>query len=556
MSLNMLLPILGGLGMFLYGMKLMSESIQEAAGDQLKRLLAQMTRNRLTGVLSGVAITCMVQSSSITTVMVVGFVNAGLLKLFQAITVIMGANIGTTLTAWLVSLLGFKVKITSFALPCISLGVLFVFLSKKKLKFYGLVLVGFGFLFLGLDFMKSAIPSATKNPEAFTFLKDYVGSGFPTVLSFLVIGVLMTILLQSSSATTTITIALTFSGLISLEAALGMILGENIGTTITANIAALAGDINSKRAALAHTFFNLVGVTWVFLLFDPMVKLVAFIVQTDPLQDQESTRFHISVFHSTFNILNTILMIGFAHHIEKLVILVSNWFPRKKSTKAFKEAQLLNVTGSSVGAKLELAQIEGFNRFFLRKTLKNFVDIHKLVLKRYSDKTINSIFKVERELNRYCHKMLGSIHEIQYEGVMGKTAEQIIATRDIVKKAEEIGDCLASIARRLRLANKNKVRLGKDEKSLLEEQIFIVKDQLKILRKNFKVEAEKRNKNMGKDLSAKVQKKLHTLETKIHQKKIDRSSQFLSLMLAVNLSRDLDTMSKCLEKVILLHVSV
>ena len=556
MLYDIIFPLLGGLGVFLYGIKLMSESLQEAAGHHLKKLISKMTKSRPMAVFSGVAITCMVQSSSITTVMVVGFVNAGLLKLSQAIMVIMGANIGTTITAWMVALLGFKFKILNFALPSIFLGMLFTFLSKKKLKFYGLMLIGFGFLFLGLNFMKSAIPDATKNPEAFQFLGNYIQNNFTTILIFLAIGILLTIIIQSSSATTTITIALTFSGFIPLEAAFGMILGENIGTTITANIAALAGNIHSKRAALAHTFFNLIGVIWALCLFYPLVDIVAFIVQTDPLQDSESTRFHISTFHSIFNLINTILLIGFISPIEKIVIKISHLFSKTHHKEAFQGSKLLKVPVASMGSNLELEQISSFTRLFINKALKNFINIEKLILKKYSTKVVTSILETETILNRYRDNVIKSLNTIQEEGVVGRTAKNIISVTEMIKQTEEIGDCFTRIARRSRLADNHKTDLSRNEKVIIEEQINLISDQIKLLRKSLKGKANKQIKLLSQKIDLKVQKKFHSLEIKTNKKNITKVSNWLSLMLALDLSRDLYLTNKSLNNIINVYLSI
>ncbi len=537
-------------------MKLLSESLQEVAGSQLKTLLSKMTHSRPMGIFSGIAITCMVQSSSITTVMVVGFVNAGLLKLSRAITVIMGSNIGTTITAWMVALLGFKFKITIFALPSIFFGMVFVFLSQKKLKFYGLILIGFGLLFLGLDFMKSAIPDATKNPESFQFLQSYVRNDFYTVLTFLLVGIILTVIIQSSSATTTITIALTFSGHITLEAAFGMLLGENIGTTITANIATLVGGIQSKRAALAHTIFNLIGVTWALCLFDPMVQIVAFLVNSNPLQDTESTRFHISTFHSMFNVLNTLLLVGFVGQLEKIVIKISSLFSEEQPQEIFKGTKLLKAGGSSMGASLELEQILGFSRIFIRKTIKNFINIEKLVLKKYSPKIVKSVLEVETTLDNYRYNVLSALNIIQEEGLIGRTAKQVISFAETVKKAEEIGDCFARIARRTGLAHDNETQLGKKEKGVLKEQVALINQQIKILRKCLKEGPSQEAKFKAKNLRSKIQRKFYSLEKKVNQKKMNRVSNWLPLMFAVDLSRDFDITSKCLDDVINLYLVI
>ncbi|MEG1905217.1 MAG: Na/Pi symporter, partial [Bacteroidales bacterium] len=227
------LKLIGSLGMFLYGMKIMSEGLQKVAGDKLRSILTAMTKNRVMGMLTGVLVTALIQSSSATTVMVVSFVNAGLLSLAQSISVIMGANVGTTVTAWIISIFGFKVSISVFALPLIGLAIPFIFSSNSKRKSWGEFMVGFAFLFLGLDFLKNAVPDIKSNPEILAFLTEYTNMGYGSVLLFLLIGTILTVIVQSSSATMAITLIMCSKGWISFEIAAAMVLGENIGTTIT-----------------------------------------------------------------------------------------------------------------------------------------------------------------------------------------------------------------------------------------------------------------------------------------------------------------------------------
>ena len=258
--------VLGGLAMFLYGMALMSEGLQKSAGDRLRAFMAKMTSNAFKRVLTGTVVTCLVQSSSATTIMVVSFVNAGLLTLTQAIGVIMGANIGTTVTAWMVSWLGFKADISILAIPLMLFGFLFSNSKKNQRKNIGELIVGFCLLFLGLSFMKESVPDLNETPEVLDFVKTWSSYGFGSVLLFLVFGTVLTLVLQSSSATMAITLIMLSMGWIPFEMACAMVLGENIGTTITANIAASVGNTQAKRAAMSHTIFNVFGVLWALAL--------------------------------------------------------------------------------------------------------------------------------------------------------------------------------------------------------------------------------------------------------------------------------------------------
>ena len=267
--------LMGGLAIFIYGMKMMSEGIQKVAGSSLRKILSSITNNKFSGLFVGFGLTTLVQSSSASTVMVVSFVNAGLMKVRQAIGVIMGANIGTTTTLWLVSLLGFsKFSISSMALPAAAIGVPMLLFGKRKYKYVGEFIFGFGLLFYGLDILKGGVPDYKSNTEALYFLEMFNGLGFGSVLIFVLIGSVLTIVVQSSSAASAITIALVFQGIISFEQGAAMILGENIGTTITAYLAAIVGNINAKRAARAHLLFNIIGVIWMLFVFYWFIDLV------------------------------------------------------------------------------------------------------------------------------------------------------------------------------------------------------------------------------------------------------------------------------------------
>ena len=320
------LKLLGSIGLFLYGMTLMSEGLQKVAGEKMRNVLAAMTSNSFKRVLTGLFITSIIQSSSATTVMVVSFVNAGLLTLTQSVGVIMGANIGTTVTAWIISLLGFKFDISMFSIPLVGFGfVLMMFKSRKK-KSLGELIIGFALLFLGLTFLKDSVPDLKSNPEIFAFLQQWTNFGFGSVLIFVLIGTILTMIMQSSSATMALTLVMASYGWIPFELAAAMVLGENIGTTITANIAASVANVSARRAALAHTVFNVFGVIWVLALYKPVMfvvsKVTIAVFSIDPYTNTEAILYGISFLHTLFNVTNTLLLVWFTPQIVKLVTKV------------------------------------------------------------------------------------------------------------------------------------------------------------------------------------------------------------------------------------------
>jgi len=308
--------------MFLYGMNMMSTGLQKAAGTRLRNLLGTMTSNPFKGVLTGLGVTAAIQSSSATTVMVVGFVSAGLLTLAQAIGVIMGANIGTTMTAWIIAVFGFKADISALAVPLMAVGFVMSISKKDKLRNLSELIIGFSLLFLGLSLMKSSVPDLKETPQVLEFITDWSGHGFGSVLLFLLFGSILTLVLQSSSATVALTLIMLDMGWIQFDMAAAMVLGENIGTTITANIAAAVGSTDAKRAALAHTVFNVFGVTWVLVIFHPFVHFIQWLVSLMGVDEATATIYGISTLHTVFNLANTMIMIWFTKQIEKLVIAV------------------------------------------------------------------------------------------------------------------------------------------------------------------------------------------------------------------------------------------
>ncbi|MFC1588734.1 Na/Pi cotransporter family protein [Pseudomonadota bacterium] len=317
-----LLTLLGSLGLFLYGMKVMSDSLMMLAGDQMRGILASTTSNRFFALLTGFFITAAIQSSSATTLMVVSFVNASLLTLTEAVGVIMGANIGTTVTAWLIAILGFKVKMSAIALPLVGAGFLLTVSKNENKKQWGYFIVGFALLFIGLQFLKDSVPDIGNNPEALAFLAEYTANGYFSVLLFMIIGAVLTLVVQSSSAAMALTLLMCHEGWVPFDIAAAMIVGQNIGTTITANLAAIVGNYHAKRAARAHLIFNVVGAAWIFMIFYPYLNVVANMVEQvdgiSPFMNAAAAPIALSLFHTSFNILNAALLIGFLTFIVNL----------------------------------------------------------------------------------------------------------------------------------------------------------------------------------------------------------------------------------------------
>lgn len=312
------LDLIGGLGIFLIGMRWMSDGIQRRAGSRFRRVLHTMTNNRFAGAATGLAVTAVVQSSSATTVLLVSLVNAGLISLRQSIGVVMGANIGTTLTAWIVSLVGFQMKITNFALPAIAIALPLHFSKRQKLREIADILIGFGLLFLGLHLMKESVPDIRNNPDVLAFLQGWADMGFFSIVLFIVIGAALTVAVQSSSAAMTITITMAFRGWISFPVAAAIVLGENIGTTVTAFLASLPMGSVARRTARAHMVFNVIGVIWMLFVFYPFTRLVDLIIPGS-VADPARIPLHLSMFHTLFNVINTALLIPFVGALTRLV---------------------------------------------------------------------------------------------------------------------------------------------------------------------------------------------------------------------------------------------
>ena len=441
------LKLIGSLGLFLYGMKIMSEGLQKVAGDRLRSILTAMTTNRVTGVLTGVLITALIQSSSATTVMVVSFVNAGLLTLAESISVIMGANIGTTVTAWIISIFGFKVDMAAFALPLLAIALPLIFSGKSNRKSVGEFIFGFSFLFMGLSYLKANAPDLNANPEMLAFVQNYTDMGFFSILLFLFIGTILTMIVQASAATMAITLIMCANGWISLELGAALVLGENIGTTITANLAALTANTQAKRAALAHFVFNVFGVIWVLIIFHPFMQLVNWVVDTffQTSNPEVAISYKLSAFHSIFNICNVCILIWGVKLIERTGCALIH--PKEED----EEPRLRFITGGMLStAELSILQARKEIHLFAERTHRMFGMVQDLLHTEKDDdfnKLFSRIEKYENISDNMELEIANYLNQVSEGRLSSESKLQIRAMLREVTEIESIGDSCYNLAR-------------------------------------------------------------------------------------------------------------
>jgi phosphate:Na+ symporter len=428
-------------------MKIMSEGLQKVAGDRLRSILTAMTTNRVTGVLTGVLITALIQSSSATTVMVVSFVNAGLLTLAESISVIMGANIGTTVTAWIISIFGFKVDMAAFALPLLAIALPLIFSGKSNRKSIGEFIFGFSFLFMGLSYLKANAPDLNANPEMLAFVQNYTDMGFFSILLFLFIGTILTMIVQASAATMAITLIMCANGWISLELGAALVLGENIGTTITANLAALTANTQAKRAALAHFVFNVFGVIWVLIIFHPFMELVNWVVDTffQSNNPEVAISYKLSAFHSIFNICNVCILIWGVKLIERTVCALIH--PKEED----EEPRLRFITGGMLStAELSILQARKEIHLFAERTHRMFGMVQDLMHTEKDDdfnKLFSRVEKYENISDNMELEIANYLNQVSEGRLSSESKLQIRAMLREVTEIESIGDSCYNLAR-------------------------------------------------------------------------------------------------------------
>ena len=469
------LTLLGAVGLFLYGMTLMSDGLQKAAGYGLRNILGAMTRNRFMGAFTGFSITALIQSSSASTVMVVSFVSAGLMTLAQSVAVIMGANVGTTATAWIITLFGFKVDIAAFAYPLIAFSLPLLFSSISRRKSIGEIILGFAVLFIGLNMIEDSVPDLKSSPEIFGFLQEYADMGFVSVMLFVLIGIIATMIIQSSSAAIAIVLIMCTKGWITFDLACAMILGSNIGTTITPIIASLGANLAAKRAALCHLLFNMLGTFWVLALFFPFTKLTVCVTEflgfgnpcalynyagSDEAMIANmavSASFGLSIFHTIFNLINLSIMIWMT---DLYVKIVERIMPSKH--KSDEEFQLMYIASGRVGAsELNIAQAEKEISVFAERVQRMFGMTKDLIHSKENSEEFTKLFS---RLEKY--EDISDRMEVEIANYLNRCAEgrlssdskhRIASLLRIVSEVESIADGCFGVAKAMMRKQQGKV---------------------------------------------------------------------------------------------------
>lgn len=502
--------------MFLYGMNFMSAGLQKASGDKLRGILTSMTSNPLKRVLTGLGITALVQSSSATTVLVVSFVNAGLLTLVQAVGIIMGANIGTTLTAW-VTAVGFSVDISAFSVPLMIVGFILTSSKKQQYKNVGEFVVGFALMFLGLSFMKSSAGTLLSNKDAMVaFFSHFTEFGFWSDIIFLLAGTILTIVLQASSATMAITMLLATSGLIDFELACAMVLGENIGTTITANMAASVGNTAAKRAALAHTLFNIFGVIWMLIVFKPFLKLVGIVMEavgfgnplTVDLTAEESGAtllYGISMLHTLFNITNTMILIWFSGTIVKIVTNLI-----KTPVNPEEDSFRLRYIDAGIIAAPELATEQATNEIIhFAKISRNGLGYVRSAINENDPEKFEELrgklVKYEEISDRIEYEIATFLNAVSTNEISNDTSSMIKAMYKIIGELESLGDSGEAISRIISRRNIHKRTFSEETIKKLNNMVDLVDKAYDAMIFNLEASAEDRLDNIANAYNAEEQ---------------------------------------------------
>ena len=498
-ALIIIINFAGALAVFLFGMKLMSEGLQKFAGDKMRSVMGKVTGSPVRGILTGAAVTTAIQSSSATTVMVVSFVNAGLLSLAGAVAVIMGANIGTTVTAWIITLFGLGEGSGTFSLPMLlgALALIFMFAKKDKLKYIGEFLIGLAMLLLGMSLLQQAMPNLEEYPEFLEALARLSAYGFGSVMLFVVIGALLTCLVQASAAMMAITLVMCYNGWIGFDAAVALVMGQNIGTTITANLAAMVANTNGKRAARAHLVFNIIGVIITLIVFRPVLNLIAnmttSMMGSSPYTavgaagyDPNAIPMALSLFHTFFNVVNTIILVWFI----PLIIRIVNWMVKDKPEDeeyTFKLAYIGHTFTNTAELNLEAAkkEIENFSKRVLRmytflpglRTAKDDEEFNSIVerIEKYEEITD----RMEMEIAKYLTRVAEG--DLSLQG-----SQRISSMLRIVDNLESIGDTVYQIAMTRKNKRETAVHFDQHLNDNLDKMTQLVQRSLDVMDENLK----------------------------------------------------------------------
>lgn len=488
-----LLQLIGALGIFIYGMKVFSEGLQKVAETRLKGFLQGMTTTRFRGILTGFTTTAIVQSSSATTVMVVSFVNAGLITFLQSTGITMGANIGTTVTAWIISIFGFKVEITPIAISLIGISFPFMFIGKEKLRNAAEAVIGFGILFIGLDFIKSGVPNIEQNPAIFQFLHQFTEFGFASILIFVLIGTILTLVMQSSSAASTITLVMLFQGWIDFPMAAAMVLGENIGTTVTANIAAMVGNVYAKRAARFHFVFNIFGVIWMLILIYPFIQGIDYIVgyfssapgsilHASSQLSRVNATLGLSLFHSLFNVTNVLVISPF---VPKIVRFIKKYQPEDKDADSQHRLQYIS-SGMMSSPELSIAQAHKEIELFAKLVEKMHFSMEGLIFNKLKKREafLEKIEKREDITDNIELEVAEYLTKISAYNLTESDTRSIRNMHSMINDLERIGDIYYQMSKSFEDMQSEDAELPTPALQQIEEMLDLIFDGIRHMRKN------------------------------------------------------------------------
>jgi len=509
--------LIGALGFFIFGMKVMSDGIQKAAGNRMRQILSAMTQNRVLGVFTGFVITALVQSSSATTVMTVSFVNAGLLTLLESAGVMMGANIGTTVTAWLVSIFGFKVKIVAISLPIIAVGFPMLFTKKGNIRFWGEFLIGFALLFMGLDALKQTVPDLRNNPEVLEFLSKYSDLGYFSTLIFIAAGTILTIIIQSSSAAMALTITMCYQGWIPFDVAAPMVLGENIGTTITAEFASIVGNVWAKRSARIHSMFNIIGVTWMSLAYPIYLNAINYIMIHfmgfgSPFTAAESIPIALSYFHTAFNASNVLILIWFVPWLVRIATKTV------KSKGESDEEFHLKFIGT------RLMQTQGFKLLEAKKEVGNFGEIISVMgkrLRKLTDKDkpskqlkqIGKIYSLENITDNIEKEISNYVLKISEGSLSVKNSIEVRNIFSVIHDMERIADIFSKIAKEFERKIEYNINLNELQNSGINQIQEKVEEALEVMVTNL----NNWGQNMDIEYAVSIEKEINQIRNTLRK---------------------------------------
>lgn len=521
------LQLIGSLGVFIYGMKVFSDGLQKVAGSKLRAILKGMTTTRFRGVLTGFGATTITQSSSTTTVMVVSFVNAGLITFLESTGVVMGANIGTTVTAWMVSIFGFKMQITPIAVMLIGIFFPFMFFGKEKLQNLAEAMIGFGILFIGLDFIKNGVPNISDNPEMFMFVDSFTEFGFLSIIIFVIVGTLLTLITQSSSASTAITLVMLFQGWIDFPIAAAMVLGENIGTTVTANIAAVIGNVYAKRAARFHFIFNVFGVIWMLVLLQPFLMGIDFVMnffspemgsvlEADSEVQRANATLALSLFHTAFNVINVLLMIGFVPYIVRFVERI-----QKEKTSSDNKFRLQYISsGMMSSAEMSIEQAHKEIQLFAKLLEKMHYSFKGLFFKKQKkhEKFLKKIKKREEITDTIELEIAEYLTKISKFNLSDSATKKIRAMHSMINDMERVGDIYFQMSKTFERMNGNDIKLPEDASDEIAKMLDLLHDAIRLVRKNLDLE----NGELDLQKAISVEKKINKMRDDLLEKHYKR----------------------------------